>query len=462
MDKYIFVRLDSRPEDDPIRGFSGSGNEIRLEDVLDVVHSEWESNIPVAAAAAESESESPTADGPQWYKVFGDMPGVPSRGDESSREFQWNLVTGRDWIQRLAKVLRRIRELTADGGEESHTMENETMENESIVTLTEAIAILTSFLRLPLAKMFGIPPIKIVLDRYSAYAWCASVISPSLCLIPPPSLAFSSWSGRVKHHDIPRQDQYMDHRAQDGESALSLTLRYLKSIVPGFQASHHISAMSRRHSPGRLHVGLAEIHPATIPVKDFPFESLFRRAFSIQGNSPKANAKFKDKMTCLSKILKMDLEELRSPAAFTGTIHPEAALMGLIYADKAAYNVSPSKLLLSQRASAVFTPVPFLQGLLNKDGVCRIGTGRKPCWCCARLAEELDSGWNRADERVKFKLHTPVSHGIVTPWILPAGIPLHIAEKLRNALRAQLTQALPYQIRPSEYDDDSDDDCVSQ
>lgn len=76
----------------------------------------------------------------------------------------------------------------------------------------------------------------------------------------------------------------------------------------------------------------------------------------------------------------------------------------------------------------------------------------KPCWCCDWLAQELRSGWR--GDKVDFDLRN--SHGIITPWILPAGIPLKKAIEMRRVLQWKLKKALPYEIRPSE--DDSDDD----
>lgn len=50
--------------------------------------------------------------------------------------------------------------------------------------------------------------------------------------------------------------------------------------------------------------------------------------------------------------------------------------------------------------------------------------------------------------------------GIITPFVMPAGIPLKVAIKLRDALEGRLVDALPYHLRPSSDSWDSDDDDV--
>lgn len=154
MDRYLFVALSGTLQDDPIHSFSDT--EVRLEDVLDVVHSEWDSNGTASQATDVSE----------WYKVLEEIPGVPSRGVDLSQEQECNIVTGRAW---LANLLRRIRELTAN----KHNSQWEsggpqTKDAERVVQLTENLVVLSSFLKLPLGNMVKIPPIETVLNRCSA------------------------------------------------------------------------------------------------------------------------------------------------------------------------------------------------------------------------------------------------------------------------------------------------------
>lgn len=329
MDKHIFVALSRLPEDHPILSTFSGKEEILLEDVLDIVHDEWDANVSVA------DSDSPAPDVSEWHKVVSvkGLPDVPSRGEGPIKEYEWNLITGRHWMKWLARLLRRIREATArsfDVNSEGAGVQTE--QNETFAALVGLCMVLCSVLRLPLAKMFDIPPINVVLERY-----CELQVKCRSCMLSDNCPALSYWG--PPNHGPPRHDQYLDLHVQSCESALSLVLRYLNNIVAWYRAASYTGAMSRRHAPERLKLGFVETHPAPIPVAELQFELLFRKAFWIRGRSPEADAKFKDKMDRLSSILKIDLEELKSPPEFYGTVHPEAALMGLIYADKAAYKV---------------------------------------------------------------------------------------------------------------------------
>lgn len=113
-------------------------------------------------------------------------------------------------------------------------------------------------------------------------------------------------------HEAPLQDQYMDLRAEFCESPLSQILRYLRSIVAWSRASFYISAMSRRHAPISIKLGLVETHnPAAIPITELPFELLLRQAFRIKGEKPDADVVFNDKLKRLSETVYIDHQQSR-------------------------------------------------------------------------------------------------------------------------------------------------------
>jgi len=64
-----------------------------------------------------------------------------------------------------------------------------------------------------------------------------------------------------------------------------------------------------------------------------------------------------------------------------------------------------------------------------KNGASVIGVGKKCCWCCSRLAEELQV----AHPTVSFEI--PASHGLIFQWALPTiGVSVDVAKAMEKAL----------------------------
>ncbi|RDB28929.1 hypothetical protein Hypma_016125 [Hypsizygus marmoreus] len=128
---------------------------------------------------------------------------------------------------------------------------------------------------------------------------------------------------------------------------------------------------------------------------------------------------------------RIDQDDFKNSTEFSGTIHCQASLMGLIY------SFSPGVSSTSIPTSASAPPLSkdtteILQDIFtNADSV--VGVGRKCCLCCYWLAQALTS------ENDRFLV--PETNGIVLPWTPPSyGIPLEILEQIEEKLVLKLTE----------------------
>lgn len=168
MDRHLFIPMSQTAEDDSIRPPKPIDDkstkdkppkDIRLEFVLDRVVSEWERNATHSSSATVSE----------WLEVAVPIPGVPSREVYGKTEYEWNNTTACDWIRWLSALLRRIREASND---QLVTRSNQPqmINRDALMDLAGDLGILSTFVSPKLDKILNIPPISLVLDRYSTYA----------------------------------------------------------------------------------------------------------------------------------------------------------------------------------------------------------------------------------------------------------------------------------------------------
>ncbi|KAF9505023.1 hypothetical protein BS47DRAFT_596474 [Hydnum rufescens UP504] len=122
--------------------------------------------------------------------------------------------------------------------------------------------------------------------------------------------------------------------------------------------------------------------------------------------------------------------KLPTQTAFTGTVHCEASLMGLIISS--VVDVGPLPNYLTKE-----TVEGAFKGLTTETGFATIGVGKKCCWCCAWLAKRL----HIAHPEIKFDI--PRSHGQMYPWALPpVGVTVEDALALEGELEGILDRVV--------------------
>ncbi|KAF9505016.1 hypothetical protein BS47DRAFT_596301 [Hydnum rufescens UP504] len=122
--------------------------------------------------------------------------------------------------------------------------------------------------------------------------------------------------------------------------------------------------------------------------------------------------------------------KLPTQTAFTGTVHCEASLMGLIVSS--VVDVGPLPNYLTKE-----TVESTFKRLTTETGFVTIGVGKKCCWCCAWLAKRL----HIAHPEIKFDI--PRSHGQMYPWALPpVGVTVEDALALEGELEGILDRVV--------------------
>ena len=205
-------------------------------------------------------------------------------------------------------------------------------------------------------------------------------------------------------------------------------------------------------NPGDIDFRLVK---TALPVaKTLPFQPVVERAISkiVQGLSEDMRIARREELErALLQRLKATLKSPNTPPQsldavfrqmrFTGSVHCEATLMGLVAnATQSPSPAASSEIDYKVGWGALSPCCPLTRGfssqiLVDKNKVCRIGVGKKSCWCCNRLAELLET------PHIRFL--SSGTHGIVFPWVLPAtGIPAGVGQGLEEELQAHFEHVL--------------------
>ncbi|KAF9508254.1 hypothetical protein BS47DRAFT_1350567 [Hydnum rufescens UP504] len=202
-----------------------------------------------------------------------------------------------------------------------------------------------------------------------------------------------------------------------GEDASSMFLRYLRSAVAWVSAMNYIFhgvKSSRTFKDITLNFAMTPLASPNECAPEGPFVdgavTYMLKKLGSGAQSEKA------------KELIEEFKKTVLPVAFRGTVHCEASLMGMIVACKDSTIPLPTGVRREE--------LEVFKNVVTDNGVGVIGVGKKCCWCCSQLAEQL----NIAHPHIS--LQVPASHGLVFPWALPSiGISLAIAESLETALK---------------------------
>ncbi|KAF8967436.1 hypothetical protein BDZ97DRAFT_1728058 [Flammula alnicola] len=250
---------------------------------------------------------------------------------------------------------------------------------------------------------------------YRLVSWDAKVVQT---LLTKTSLAKAFHLGFVPAVDGD-VEPLADMRLGPTESEGQQVLRYLESIV-----AWHAAIMSFYHGnfrfqvPERLDIGLVEVPRGDDKImsgKEIS-EEFFRR---YPAATPEARATTQD---TLQKFY---------PSRFTGNIHAEATLMGLLNccSPRSRFVKYDIRIQNEDLLEKFIGPATFAKA---------IASSQKCCWCCNRLGNRLTD------------IRLPRSHGLIYAWSPPlVGIDISILRELENELWRELATALRDASRPT-------------
>ncbi|CAA7263640.1 unnamed protein product [Cyclocybe aegerita] len=203
-----------------------------------------------------------------------------------------------------------------------------------------------------------------------------------------------------------------DMRREEQETMATFVFRYLKTVV-----SWHTAIFTLLQEPRTkvlatsVTVGLIEVYPQTKEVTPLAeLEREYHRRFPLANDQERSNM-----MSVLEKHYK---------PAFTGSIHAEATLMGLL-------NYYSQNATVPLPRDVVDAP-DLLRELFVPTTERAIAVSKKCCWCCQRLGELLEPN-----------ISLPGTHGILFAWNPPfVGIDAEVLEILEHELWSKLRQHL--------------------
>ncbi|KIK74708.1 hypothetical protein PAXRUDRAFT_835912 [Paxillus rubicundulus Ve08.2h10] len=208
-------------------------------------------------------------------------------------------------------------------------------------------------------------------------------------------------------------EELADLRREPNEAAGAQVLRYLRAVVAWHAALDKLCVMPFiKQVVEDLVIGVVEVPPCNTTI--LPREAISRehhRRFSGEAEDD----------TAIEGVLARYY-----PSEFTGTIHAEATLMGLL-----AYAHD------NQRCNygGEIQNVALLEQILAPANKA-IAAGKKCCWCCARLATHLGRHLD-----TDFKLLG--THGILFAWSPPTvGVDVAVLRNLETDLWTELHNAL--------------------
>ncbi|TFK89188.1 hypothetical protein K466DRAFT_39216 [Polyporus arcularius HHB13444] len=145
----------------------------------------------------------------------------------------------------------------------------------------------------------------------------------------------------------------------------------------------------------------------------------------------------------MQRALRLVKEPLLAQMAARATVHPEAALMSL---GAGGWRSST----MQDAATKTHLHDVFAGGISRDNTPIILDAGKRCCYCCALLAQLLrprsesdPGGSERTPLRpLKFVLEPDGTHGIIVPWLPPAGIPLNALREIRARLLGVLRRNL--------------------
>ncbi|KIJ13056.1 hypothetical protein PAXINDRAFT_156651 [Paxillus involutus ATCC 200175] len=305
---------------------------------------------------------------------------------------QWKLSdeTKTEWAMVLASMLRQLDgaiEKTMDAGQKKTTQNVVTEEERTAIT---ELHIWCHYL-------------------YHFVQWKEGVVK---ILLTKTSLADTLGTSMEFVTTGDDTEEPADLRREPNEAAGAHVLRYLRTVVAWHAALNKLCAMPFiKQVVEGLVIGVVEAPPCNATI--LPREVISReyhRRFSVEDEDA----------TAIEGVL-----ERYYPSEFTGTIHAEATLVGLLaYAHGQRWNYGGE-----------IQDVASLEQILAPANKA-IATGKKCCWCCARLAIHLGRHLD-----TDFKL--PGTHGVLFGWSPPTvGVDVAVLQDLETDLWTELHNAL--------------------
>ncbi|KAJ8587978.1 hypothetical protein M405DRAFT_277292 [Rhizopogon salebrosus TDB-379] len=227
-------------------------------------------------------------------------------------------------------------------------------------------------------------------------------------------------SRECDENDVYYDADYYDMSREPGERDGHLVLRHLRAILAWSTALHSLA--SDKHLSiinGELDIGLLQFphdgQDDIVGIDAITYE-LFRR-FPV------------DESTTVQDTAALKCAWNLEPE-FTGTIHAEATLMGLLtYFSEP----NPSSRVDHWNALQDSTIAERMKALIGPAATANkaIGVGKKCCWCCSTLGAILQ------DKCVS--IERPGSHGVIYPWSPPrVGLDVSVLRKLEDRLWDEL------------------------
>ncbi|CAA7269090.1 unnamed protein product [Cyclocybe aegerita] len=230
------------------------------------------------------------------------------------------------------------------------------------------------------------------------------------------------------------KERQTDMRMEKQENMATLVLRYLKGIASWHTAIFALLQDTKTKELAKsATVGLIEVYPQSEEVAPFAeLEKEYYRRF------PRADVQERRDIVAL-------LGEHYKPA-FTGSVHAEAALMGIFnhYYQNNAPPLPQDVVDVPDLLRELVDPLcldnfwlascdPYMVLELRRANKGRaIAVSEKCCWCCQRLRELVEP-----------KIALPGTHGILVAWNPPSvGIDAKVLEKLGDELWLKLRRRL--------------------
>ncbi|CAA7270715.1 unnamed protein product [Cyclocybe aegerita] len=226
----------------------------------------------------------------------------------------------------------------------------------------------------------------------------------------------SSWASDVTAE---RDDEEPELAHEMRETEGDCVYRYLQLIVAWHAAIESLLQPRYRNVLSNISVGMVEVagsEPELMQADEFVAEYYARRSFLV------FNA---------TKVEVREVLEPAIPKKFSGTIHAEATLMGLLT-------------YFSRQGDASYYAGDILNINILKESIepalvkPAIGVGKKCCWCCYRLATLLPQHYG--DEN---PISLPGTHGILYGWCPPrVGVEVEVLKRLESKLWVKLDRAI--------------------
>ncbi|KAG1892017.1 hypothetical protein F4604DRAFT_1640851 [Suillus subluteus] len=354
-------------------------------------------------------------DAPHWFSLIGLPPDkdVPKRKqgppDNQVTQLEFSSNTVHLWASFLGHLILMLERYAA----EAQKMENEgdTLGFKTAMTQLSDCAALNCFV-----------------------SWGADVVKTLLTKTTLASKFYGFTDGQGDNEDLYDSDESDNLNPEHRESSGGRVLRHLKGIAAWHAAIASLTTPTySKIIRSELSLSLLEIPHASFDIAnldDIYEASSFNALFLSQ-----SSIAFKD---LTKSILKRHLSQ-----TFSGTVHAEATLMGLLtYFSSSSSRVAFEMPLRDDHVAALDKLLEPASIIINATTENVVAVGRKCCWCCDRLRVEL-LGANRT--RFKF----PSSNGVIYPWSPPrVGVDVKVLQRLEFALFQELYAAISNRTVP--------------